>query len=738
LKEISVLPGRVRFQTNKAYRNKKISEYIDIYTENLYGVKYSNVNHNTGTILVAYDETKTNLKSIKNNIEQALCSEINFNSNAFEFYNQYYHTKKRKTRIKAKFIGSSLIYLLFKVKQSLFGKFFISSSIGMLGAASAVTIIGGYPLLKNFYKRFTKHIHHDSELLLKLAAVSFSILRESTEGLFLIVLIDFTNYIKLSADLKCQRLLKNSMVKPPNTAWIITNNGDEMLIPVKSLNIGDTVCIHRGEVVPIEGEVFEGKAIVNSLYYTGQPFISSIAEGHKVYEGVIVLSGELKIRVLKIPEMLNKNDLPFEKLALNEKVVKFQDRIIPIAVGLAAMTYLFTGNMLNALSVILVLCPASSELALSTGIKNYFYLLNKYNIYLRNPNTVEKIVNTNSIIFDKTGTLTQGNMKIVYIKSFDENYTNKDLLKICAASETDNHNPISITIQSELQKLYSMNKVQVTDDSEKSNEDYEKVYDLNIVQKSVLIPSKGIKAVYNNHSVLIGNDEFFKENNISLDIIIDEYLYYQKNLYTPILISIDNSLTGIIVMQENIRDDAYDLVNKLKSNGITNISLLTGDSQDKAKYVSDKLGITTTYGDCNYKEKLRIIEQQKLQNTVMMVGDGINDVLAMRAADISVSFANSSCDKIKLNSDCIVFEENIDRLSDLIMLSKTVYKKIDQNIKIANLYNVIFGTLAVLGGFDVFAAKSIDTINSIFVLILNERIKLTIPNKKKINYKNIQ
>lgn len=730
MKEISVLPGRVRFQANRTYRNKKLSEYIDIYTENLYGVKYSNVNHNTGTILVVYDETKTNLKSIKNSIEQALFSEINFNSDALDFYNQYYDTKKRRNSVKVKFIWSSLIYLLFKIKQSLFGKFFISSSIGVLGAASAVTIIGGYPLLKNLYKMFTKHIHHDSELLLKLAAASFSILRESTEGLFLIALIDFTNYIKLSADLKCQRLLRNSMVTPPNTAWITTNTGDEMLISVQSLQIGDTVCIHQGEIVPIEGEVLGGKAMVNSLYYTGQPVISSIVEGNKVYEGIIVISGELKIRVLKIPEMLSKNDLPFEKLVLNRKVVKFQNRIVPVAIGLAAITYLLTGNMLNALSIILVLCPASSELALSTGIKNYFYLLSKYNIYLRNPNIFEKIINTDSIIFDKTGTLTHGNMQIAHIESFNVNYTNEDLLKICAACEADIHHPISTTLQCELQEFYNINKVQRMDGSEKHNENYKNSYNLNSARNSVLVPSKGIKAVYNNHSVLIGNDEFFKENNISLDNILDKYSYFQKNLYTPILISIDNSLTGIIVMQETIRDGAYDLVNTLKSNGITNISLLTSDHYDKAKYVSDKLGITTAYGDCNYEEKLKIIEQQKLHNTVLMVGDGVNDILAMRAADISVSFANSSYDKIKLNSDCILFEENIDRLNDLIMLSKVAYKKIDENIKISNLYNVIFGTLAFLGGFDAFAAKSIDTINSIFVLILNERIKLIVPNKK--------
>jgi cation-transporting P-type ATPase C len=559
---------------------------------------------------------------------------------------------------------------------------------------------------------------YDSELLFKLTAISFTILRESTEGIFLIALIDFTNYVKLSADLKCQRLLQNSLIQPPNTAWIITSTGNELLSAVHSLQIGDIIFIHKNEVVPAEGEVIEGTAMISYLYYTGQPVVSSIKEGNKIYEGVIVLSGKLKVRVLKIPDTLNKKDIPLERLYLNEKVAKFQEEIVPVAMVLATISYLLTGDILNALSTILVFCPASSDLALRCGMQNYSYLLSKHNIYIRNPNTLEKIINTNSIIFDKTGTLTYGNMRIVSIESFNQNYNKEDLLKICTVCEAANYHPISITLQEKLKKINS---------SSISNTDY----DIKNVQDSILVPSRGIRAVYNNHSVLIGNTEFFKENHISLGSALDKYLNCEKNFYTPILISVDNCLAGIIVMEEIIRDNAYTLIDNLKHKGITSISLLTGDHYDKAKYISDKLGIANTYGDCNLEEKAKIIEQHKLQNTVMMVGDGINDIAAMKASDISVSFASSSCDKIKLDSDCIIFDDDINRLSDLIVLSKETYSKINKNIKFANLYNVTFGTMAFLGIFNIFAAKSIDTINSIFVLILNERIKLDASKKTR-------
>ncbi|MBV7275497.1 cation-translocating P-type ATPase [Clostridium sp. PL3] len=705
MRELSILPGRVRFQCNKAYRNKELSKYIDSYTEGLYGVEYSRVNYNTGTILVLYDEAKTNLKLIKSSIEQTLSSEINYNDEAFSSHDSYYRTKEKKEIVKNNFIRSSLIYLFFKIKQFVFGKSFLSGSFAALEIASIVTIVGGYSLFRSIYNRSVRRIYPHPDVFLKLVGFILTISRESTEGLFLILLTDFTDYIKASADLKCECLLKKSLVRPPNTAWLITSNGSEILTSVKSLEIGDSILIHQGEVIPIDGEVIGGKAVVNSIYYTGQPFVSLIEESNKVYEGMIAISGELKVRVLNLANPLNKNDISIEKLHLREKIIRYQERALPIAIILSVLNYMFTGNILNALSIILVLCPASSELALGIGIKNYMHLLSKYNIYVKNPNTFEKVVNINSIVFDKTGTLTYKDMDIAYIESFDKNYTNKDLLKICTTCENGIYNKVPKASQSVLRESW--------DNSAEEN-----------LESSVLIPSKGISTEYNEHKILIGDADYLRQNSIVLDNILDKYLYYQNNLFNPMLISVDNSVVGLIVMQEIIREGACDLIKNLKFNGIKDVSLATGDHYEKGIYVANKLDIENIHANCSNEEKLKIILRQRSKGPVMMVGDGINDLLSMRAADVSVSFANYSSDDIKFNSDYVIFDDDISRVNDLIMLSRDAYRKIDQNIMMANLYNTFFGVLAFFGSFNPFVAKSIDTINSIFALVMNERIRL--------------
>lgn len=726
MREINILPGRIRFKTSKIYRNKILAKYTDMYIENMYGVKYSSVNYNTGSILVVYDELKTNMKLIKHNIEQVLSSKVNYNHKSLDFCNTHYDIKRKTSKGKAKLVWSILIYLLFRIKKSIFGKSFISSNITALGIASTITIIGGYPFLKNIYRKITRRTYLNSEFILKLSALCLTILRESTEGLLLIILIDLSNYIKLSADLKYQRLLRYSMPIPPNTAWTITDDGNKILTSVYLLKSNDIIYIHKGEVLPIDGEILEGSGLVSSLYRTGQPSILPMGKGSRIYQGAIVLSGNLKVRIMNVPKVLNKDDISFGELNLNKKVVKFEDTIVPVAALLGFVCYIFTRDILNALAIILVLCPESSELALTTGIKNYIHLLSKYNIYLRNPNTFEKITQTDSIVFDKTGILTYGNMEIINIQSFDKNYTNEDIIKICSSCESSQYHSIANTFHSELQKLNNIDKMQVAKDplpeirSDKNNYVFENM------QNSILVPSKGIKSTCGSHIVLIGNDKFFIENNIVLDKVLDKYLHYKKKLYTPVLVSLDGKITAIIVMRENIRHSACKLIPELKLKNIK-VALLTSDNCDRAEYVSYILGINDIYGDCNDKEKLKVIEDRKMYNTVMMVGDGLNDVSAMRAADVSVSFADSYCDQVKLNSDCIIFEDDMRRLNDLIALSKSSYKVIDTNIKIANLYNIIFGILAVMGRFSIFAAKSIDTINSILVLILNERIKWISP-----------
>lgn len=712
LYELHVLPGRVRFKTESIYKDRSLAKYISIYIDNLYGVKYSKININTSTILVIYDEKKSDYKIIKDNIKKAL---FPITKNAIidlKNYNRYFERVKNRDKVKLKLIVSGIIYISFKIKQIFHGNFSLRSNLRVLEAASIVTIVGGYPLLKSFYKKFTKHIPTDADILLKLSAVALIIMRESSEGILVLFLKYLSEYIKLSAEVNCMRQLDQSTRKNSGMSWLIGEDNSKLLIPVESLNINDKVAIHKGEMVPSKVVIEEGSCLINTLYYSGQPVVNQLKIGSNAYEGMTLLSGNIKARVLEIPKSSVKAESIFENMNINRSIMNYQNNAAPIAMGIAAFNYLFTGNFLNAMSILLVLCPAASGTALSSGMRNYFSLLHRHKIYYKNPNSLEKLIDVNSVVFDKTGTLTEGIMSIEDIKLYSDFYSKDEILNICAASELDNYHPIAATLQREAAN-----------------------YDMSKVNSSTFIPSTGIEANFENHKILIGNIRLMQSNNINTKIAEIDYYNFERNLCTPLFVSIDGKLCALLILKDVVRHGSKGLIKMLKASGIKHISLLTGDLEEKANNTSKLLGINRIYSECTASDKETVINSIKKRKTVMMAGDGINDSNAMKSADISVSFCNSACDKVKLHSDCIILDDNIESLADFLSLSKKSYRVIKQTILISKLYNIVFGSMAFFGYFNPFTAKSLNTINSILVLILNQRIKFSSTENFKFSEK---
>jgi len=705
LEAINILPGRIRFKSDKIHLNKSLAKYINTYTDSLFGILYCNVNIYTCSILIKFDSRKTDYNTIENNLSSLINSAAKDTEDMLSQYNLYYKTLEQKNISRNKFLVFSLIYIFFKTKQVSFGKFSLSRNVLVLELASLVTIIGGYPLFKKLFKQSTKSISSESEIILNMIAISFTISRESSKGILVLVLKYMNNYIKFASDASCMRTLNCNMSRTSGMAWLIQDNKQEILQNVKNLKHGDIIAIHKGELIPTDGEIVEGKASVNSLYLTGQPIINEVNIGNKVYEGIIIIEGELKIKVSRIPEEYDKTDLSLKDLNITTRLSRYERIITPISIGMATVNFLITGNILNAFGILLVFTPSASRTALNSGIKNYVTALTKQNIYLRNPDCIESISNITQVVFDKTGTLTQGNMNIIRMDSFNDSYSMDEILTICSECEADSYHPVALSFK---EAIHSM-----------------KLRNINTVEKVTTVPSKGIEAYYNKQRVLIGSIEFLKENGIDISKASNTLEEYRKIQCKPILVCINGKLTASFAMKDIIRPSSIQLLKKLRNIGLKDIYLLTGDNFVTALDVANKLSIdkNRTFSSYNYEQKKIFIEEHKNKGRVMMVGDGINDESAMRAADVSVSFSNSACDKLKLQSDCIIFEDDMVKLVDLILISNKSLIKINHTITISQVYNLVFGTLAFFQYFDAFTAKSLNTMNSLMVLLINERIR---------------
>jgi len=712
---ISILPGRIRFKSNSIYNNKPLAKYINTYTDGLFGVLNCNVNIYTGTILIKYDSKKIDFNTIKVNLHSVINSITKNKVEELNHYNLYYKTIEKKNISRNKFLAFSLIYIFFKTKQISFGKFSLSRNVLVFELASLVTIIGGYPLLKKIFKQTTRSISLDSEIILNMVAISFTISRESSKGVLVLVLKHMNNYIKLASDASCMRTLDCNMSRTSGMAWLIRDNQQEILQNVKNLKIGDIIAIHKGELIPIDGEIIEGRASVNSLYFTGQPIVNEVNVGNKVHEGIILIEGELKIKVIKVTEEYNKADLSLKDLNVTSKLNVYEKIITPFSIGLATLNFLFTGNILNAFGILLVFTPSASRTALNSGIRNYATALSKQNIYLRNPECIESISNTTQVVFDKTGTLTQGNMNIIRVDSFNDNYSRDDLLTLCSECEADSYHAVALSFKE------ATNGINISK--------------INKIENVIKIPSKGIEAFYNNQKVLIGSLDFLNENGINTSEAFYKLEEYKKIHCKPILVSVNGNLAGLFAMQDIIRPSSIELIKKLKLIGLKEIYLLTGDNFDVTLDVAKRLSIDENkiFSSYNSDQKEQFVKSLRNKGKILMVGDGINDERAMGAADVSVSFSNSACDKLKLQSDCIIFEDDMEKLVDLIVISNKSLEKINHSITISQAYNLFFGTLTFLQYFDAFTAKSLNTMNSLMVLLINERIRWTNANKRPNN-----
>lgn len=503
---VNFFPGRVRYKSPYLYNNKALSRYINAYADHLPGVRYSKANHCTATLLVVYDTGKIDGNWLNQNIEDALIAFIKNKPAEPDPYEDYCNRIEKRDKARRKFIFFGLIYLIFKVKHSMYGKFFFSSHVGILKLASMATIIGGYPLIKGLYKKFARHIPADSDILLSLTALSFTLLRESSKGVLVLMLKALNDYIRLSADVESRRLLCQSAGK-----------------------------------------------------------------------------------ILNEPEAECKPDISLDTLEIKSLASGYQKKATSIALEAGTLHFLLKGSALNALSVLLVLSPSAAETALSSGIKSYIALLKKNGIYLRNPNTFAKIADVKHVVID---------------------------------------------------------------------------------------------------------------------------------------------LPTLMTAESAIRADAFRLIGKLRERGLE-ISILTEDDGDEVHSPVSGLGSRNVYYNCTCEDKTRIVDDIKKQGTVMMIGGGESCAPAMKAADISVSLACSVCDKTRLHSDCILLEDDMIRVSDLISLSQKAYSRIKQGMAFVKAYNTVFGILAFISYFDTFTAKSINTMNSLFVLLLNKRIEYLAPEGKR-------
>ena len=481
---------------------------------------------------------------------------------------------------------------------------------------------------------------------------------------------------------KAKNTLKGSLALNIDTVWLIDENGDEKQVSAIDIGKGDKVKVHMGDVIPVDGKVISGDAMVNEASMTGEPLAVHKTNGKTVHAGTVIEEGNIVVEVYsmnketrlnKIVDLIeNSEEL---KAETQSKAEKLADSIVPYSLLATALTYLFTGDATRALSVLMVDFSCAIKLTTPLSVISAMREGSDNRMMIKGGRFLEAYANADTIVFDKTGTLTNATPKVVDVVAMSRRYKRDDILRMAACIEEHFAHSIATAIVK-----------QAEEEGLKHEEDHSEVE---------YIVAHGIVTEYDGKRAVIGSRHFlFDDENVKVTKTQEKKIAKKASEHSVVYLAIDGKLEGLICIDDPVRPEAKQVIEELKDLGIENVIMLTGDSESGAKAGAGALGITDYRSQVLPEDKSRIVEELKAEGkTVLMVGDGINDSPALATADVSVSMKHSS-DIAREVADISLLSDDLYDLVTLRKLSTGMLDKINSNYRNIVAVN---GSLLVLG-----------------------------------------
>ena len=685
----------------------------------LEGIKKVDVNPISSQMIVEYDEDKLNSKDIEKNVE----------SIGYEAYLKINKTVEKATKgenKEKKVLALSIILtlLLLYISMGAMMGLYIPNIIPFYINVSLQFIITIIVMILNFdyfnlgYISFkTKALNMNTLIMVStlsslLLSIYNIIFLKDFHDIYFESIVTILTLVRLGKYLESRikrytSISMDAMINLIPSKVIVDIEGTELEKTIEDIKINDILIVKSGENIAADGTVIEGSGYINESIITGESKLIKKEKGDKVISGSILQKGYIKYSVDKLGEdtILNKIiNLVDEAVNSKPSISKFVDKMsaifVPVVLSISLLTlviYLLLGYNINmaimrAVAVLVISCPCALGIATPISIMIGSYKSSSFGILFKNSEILEMMGNIDVVLFDKTGTLTKGYPEVV------EYLSNDDISEsIIYSIEKKSEHPLALAFVKYFEgkgvKRYRVEEFEQLD-------------------------GRGIRAIIKNEVYLLGNETLMIENNVDLSIYRNEINKYSNQGSTVILLAKDNKLISLSAISDDLRDESMSLISKLKKKGIKTV-MLTGDNKKVATYLGNKLDIDDIHSDLLPEDKFRLLKEYQKNHKVVMVGDGVNDAVALAGADVSISITGSTDVAIE-TSDVVLMNSNIEHIVTAINLSSAVIKNIKLSLFWAFIYNIIGIPMAIgLFGFSLnpmFAAFAM-SMSSICVLI---------------------
>ena len=565
-------------------------------------------------------------------------------------------------------------------------------------------ILCGIPIILEAFIGLITEFDIKADVLVSLALIASVIIGEIFAAGEVAFIMQLGSLLEDLTVAKARAGIEKLVHLTPRTARKLSGS-TETVIPAEQVQIGDILRVLPGETVPVDGVIISGQTSINQAVMTGESLPVDKTVGDDVFSGTVNQFGSFDMKANKVDD-----DSSIQRMiklvqsvdAGKAKIVSVADRwatwIVVIALTAAALTWIISGQIIRAVTILVVFCPCALVLATPTAIMAAIGNATKHGFLVREGDALERLAAVSYITFDKTGTLTYGTPEVLAVVNCCDDWTEQDLYRLTASAELRSEHPLGKAIVNCYKK-----------------QQFKEIRQPDVFQ---MIPGQGVKAEVDGIEIFAGNMELLSENHIILpECIKKQAENYRDKGCTITYIAINRKAVGFIALSDTLREDTFDTIQKIKTANVTPI-LLTGDHESAAKYMADKLEITEIYADCLPEDKLLQIDNfQKSGKLVCMIGDGINDAPALKKACVGIAMGGIGSDITVDAADITLINDKINELPHLLYLAKRMMITIRCNLTFSMTLNFIAIILAITGVLNPVIGALVHNAGSVIVIV---------------------
>ena len=564
-------------------------------------------------------------------------------------------------------------------------------------------IFCGIPIIKDAIIGLVTEFDIKADVLVSMALIASLIIRETFAAGEVAFIMQIGAFLEEFTVRKSRKRIEKLVHLTPTLARVIINN-EEKTINAKDVKVNDILRVNPGETIPVDGIIIKGKTSVDNSVMSGESIPLDLSEGDSVCSGAVNQFDSFEMKATKVGE-----DSSIQRMvklvqsadASKAKIVGIADKwatyIVVAAFISALLTWIITGEIIRAVTILVVFCPCALVLATPTAIVAAIGNVSKHGILVKEGDALERLSSISKIAFDKTGTLTYGKPKVEEVVSLIDNIKNEELYEMIASCELYSEHPLGKAIVSSFKETYNK--------------------EIKIPEEFKMIPGRGVIAKVNNKKILAGNKHLLLDEKIKREDIRFIREKFRNQGKSIIYVAIDNKIGGYIILSDTLREESISMIESIKNLGISPV-LLTGDNKYVASRVAKQVKIEEVKAECFPQDKLNLIDEYEKNNKmVCMVGDGINDAPALKKSFVGIAMGNVGSDIAVDAADIVLVRDDINNLPHLLKISKRMMKTIKVNLIFSMTLNFVAVILAMTGLLGPVVGALVHNVGSVIVII---------------------